>query len=99
MEPNGFVQSLKNAIDRDSLFTIRSLNSPFSAYAAASYLSYAQSYTIVEYLITEYGQDKMLQLLNRYKEGTTYDRALKDVYGFDTDGLNTLWQEYVVNQY
>jgi hypothetical protein len=35
----------------------------------------------------------MLQLLNIFGEGSGYDDALLEVYGFDMDGLNTLWQD------
>ena len=60
-----------------------------------SSLSYAQSYSLVEFLITSYGQGKMLELLNTFKQGSSYDGALEKVYGFDMDGLNTLWRDYV----
>jgi hypothetical protein len=96
---SGFVSSLDMAIEQNSLISVRSLSSPFSAYSDKSYLSYAQSYSLVEFLITGYGQDKMLELLNIFSQGSNYDDALEKVYGFDMDGLNTLWQGYVVPQY
>ncbi len=95
----GFSISLKKAIAEDRLFSVRSLSSPFSAYVGESYLSYAQSYSLVEFLITHYGQDKMLELLTTFGEGSSYDGALEKVYGFDMDGLDTLWREYVTRQY
>ncbi len=95
----GFVDYLTRAIDKNSLISVRSLSSPFSAYAEESYLSYAQSYSLVEFLITSYGQGKMLELLTTFSEGSSYDGALEKVYGFDMDGLDTLWQDYVVKHY
>ncbi len=94
-----FTAYLKKAIAEDSLISVRSLASPFSAYADEASLSYAQSYSLVEFLITSYGQGKMLELLNTFKEGSSYDGALDKVYGFDMDGLNTLWREHVRGQY
>jgi hypothetical protein len=34
----------------------------------------------------------MFALLDAFRQGNTYDGALQKVYGFDMDGLNTLWQ-------
>lgn len=79
-------------IAANSLITIRSLASPFSANGNQAYLSYAESYNVVKYLIDKYGEPKMLELLKTFRSGSTYDNALKKVYGFDMDGLNTEWR-------
>ncbi len=86
---------LNKAIAEGSLISVRSLSSPFSAYAGQSYLSYAQSYSLVEFLIGKYGQAQMLELLLTFRQGSSYDGALEKVYGFDMDALDTLWQDYV----
>ena len=98
LEPE-FVSYLKLAIAENALISLRSLSSPFSAYAGEAILSYAQSRSIVGFLIGEYGQAKMFELLNVFSQGSCYDEALEKVYDFDMDGLNTLWQEYVTEQY
>ncbi|MBI2850579.1 MAG: peptidase MA domain-containing protein [Chloroflexi bacterium] len=94
-----FVGALKAAMSSNSLSSTRSLSSPFSAFPAQSYLAYAQSYSLVEYLLTTYGQSKMLELLTVFSEGSSYDGALKKVYGFDMDGLDTAWRSYVARRY
>jgi hypothetical protein len=86
---------LNKAIAEKSLISVRSLSSPFSAYAAQSLLSYAQSYSVVNFLISKYGQTQMLELLLTFRQGSSYDGALEKVYGFNMDGLDTLWQDYV----
>lgn len=90
-----FSTYLYNAIKNDTLISARTLCSPFSGYAEISYLSYGESFSIVDFLISQYGKDKMFALLNTFREGSTYDGALQQVYGFDMDGLNTIWQAYV----
>lgn len=90
---------LEAAVIGESLISIQSLCSPFSAYSDKSYLSYAESYSIVAFLIENYGQQKMYQLLTVFKNGSTYDNALLTVYGFDLAGLNDLWQNYVTEIY
>jgi len=84
---------LDEAISEDKLISVRSLCSPFSAEPEKAYLSYAQSYSLVEYLLDNYSQDKILNLLTLIKEGDTYDGALTQVYGFDIDGLDAHWRE------
>jgi len=41
----------------------------------------------------------MLELLNTFKTGETYDNALLQVYGFDIDGLDTRWRVHVKSIY
>jgi hypothetical protein len=90
-----FVNLLVNAINEDKLITVRSLSSPFSAYAEESMLAYAQSYSLVDLLINNYGQSRMLELLNTFREGSGYDEALQKVYGLDMDDLNDLWFSFI----
>jgi hypothetical protein len=90
---------LKNAVRSDILISVQSLCSPFSAYSDKSYLSYAESYNLVAFLIENYGQEKMFELLTTFKNGSTYDNALLTVYGFDINGLNYIWQDYVAVEY
>jgi len=87
---------LGEAISEDKLISVRSLCSPFSAEPEKAYLSYAQSYSLVEYLLDNYSQDKILNLLILFKEGNTYDGALTRVYGFDIDGLGSRWRETLI---
>jgi hypothetical protein len=90
-----FGTALKRAVDSGNLISVRSLASPFSANAEQASLSYAESYSFVSYLISTYGQKKMLELLNLFSRGSTYDDALRTEYGFDSDGLNGMWRDYV----
>jgi hypothetical protein len=51
----------------------------------------------VEYLLDNYGQDKMLNLLTLLKQGNSYDEALTQVYEFDIDGLDSYWRRTLTN--
>ncbi len=90
-----FSTALANAVKSGSLISVRSLASPFSADTNLAALSYAESFSIVDFLISQYGQDKMHQLLLVFHDGSTYDDALKSVYGFDMTGLDALWKARV----
>jgi hypothetical protein len=87
-----FRSSLQKAILENELISVRSLCSPFSAETEKARLSYAQSYSLVEYLLDNYGQERMLELLAILKQGSTYDEALTEVYGFDIEGLDARWR-------
>jgi hypothetical protein len=94
-----FTSPLKAAIVNNTLISVRSLSSPFSAYPDKANLSYAESYSFVDYLVSQHGSEKMLALLNAFKQGSTYDGALQSVYGFDMEGLNSQWNTWVKTQY
>jgi hypothetical protein len=87
-----FSWSLEIAVSSGTLITIQSLCSPFSAYADKAVQAYAESYEIVRYLIDNYGQPKMLELLTVFENGSSNNAALQAVYGFDMAGLDKLWQ-------
>jgi hypothetical protein len=87
-----FATILHRAEAGDNLISVQSLSSPFSAYAEESALAYAQSYSLVAFLIDHHGQEKMFELLSTFRRGSGYDEALENVYGFDMDGLDTRWR-------
>jgi acyl-CoA-binding protein len=94
-----FTVPLAAAVANSKLFSVRSLCSPFSAYSDKASLSYAQSASLVEYLISRYGSAKMLELLTTFKQGSTYDEAFQAVYGFDIEGLDAGWKSWIGLQY
>jgi hypothetical protein len=85
--------ALNYAIKNNQLISVRSLSSPFSAITEQALISYGESQSIVTFLIEKYGKDKMIQLLDTFHQGSGYDEALKQVYGFDQDGLDALWRQ------
>jgi len=86
---------LDQAISNNTVLTIRSLNGGFSELADKANLSYSESHSIVTFLINEYGQEKITELLSALRDAKPIDDALVEVYGFDTDGLEDLWRESV----
>jgi hypothetical protein len=88
-------QALDDAIKENNLLSVRSLGSSFPADPDRASLAYAQSLSLVSYLVDTYGWDKMRELLAVFKEGSTYDNALQEVYSFDTGGLEEQWRVHV----
>jgi hypothetical protein len=86
---------LQEAIENDSLQSVRELGEIFSNEPERASLAYAQSFSLVTFIFDQFGQEKLLALLDAFREGTPEDRALMDVYGFDRDGLEAAWRESV----
>jgi len=84
---------LQEAASKDELFSVQSLGSSFPAHAEKALLAYAQSYSLVDFLIANHGRDKMLQLLEVFQRGSSYDGALLEIYGFDTGSLDDRWRD------
>jgi hypothetical protein len=85
-------QAFDEALAADTLFSLQSLCSGFPTSSRRANLAYEQSHRVVSYLIETYGQAKMSALLQVFREGTTYDKALQQVYGFDVSGLDSEWR-------
>ena len=92
---SGMQGLLDQAIRSNSLITLRSLNGGFSELPDKANLSYSQSYSVVKFLVENYGQQKMTDLLTSLGDAKSIDEALLEVYGFDTDGLDSAWRESV----
>ena len=92
-ELDAYRQSLLNkAAAEGKLISVRSLSGSFPTDTEQALLAYAESYSLVNFLIINYGSDRMLQLLATFKRGSTYNRALEKTYGFDMEGLDSLWR-------
>ena len=90
-----FKEPLDQAIQEDSLLSIRSISGSFSEVSNRANQSYGQSYSIVKFLIETYGQDKMTTLLVSLRDGNTIDDALIQIYGFDIEGLEDVWRQAI----
>jgi hypothetical protein len=87
------VERLETALQEQRLQPLRSLADGFSAYGSGAGMAYAQSGAVVRYLLGQYGPEQMDVLLSAVRDGLTIDRALEQVFGFDTDGLDAHWRE------
>jgi hypothetical protein len=82
---------LKKAITENNYISLHSLSDPFSAITDEALLSYAESKSVVAFLINKYGINKILALLELFKAGNTVDDSLNKIYGFNLDGLESSW--------
>jgi len=86
---------LQRAIDRNTIFPLRSLGGGFPEDSDQARLAYYQSYSVVDFLIRKGDAPRVRSLLASMGDGTTADDALRDLYGFNVDGLDAAWRESV----
>ncbi len=55
-------------------------------------LFYGQSWSVVDYMLEEFGEQQFAELFRVIREGASTDSGLQQVYGVDQDGLYNLWR-------
>ena len=83
--------ALESAIRQDNLLSIRSMSS-YSGQASQVDLFYGEVYSVVDFMLGEYGRDQMRELLAVFAQGTRQEDALQRIYGFGLDELNAQWR-------
>lgn len=58
-------------------------------------LVYAQSYSMVKYLVEKYGIDDLRSMLTALSRGGTEDEALRSAYGIDAFTLESQWRQFL----
>jgi len=88
-------EELQRSIEDGRIATLQSITSPFPADPQEAYFAYAQSQSVIEYLINVHGREKIHRLLVLINDGYSLDDALTNVYGFNLSGLDDAWLEYM----
>jgi len=83
--------ALDAAIARDELISLRSLTS-YTGDPEEVNLFYGQAYSVVAFILDEYGDEAMRDLLAVFSEGRRQDDALQEVLGFGLDELEARWR-------
>jgi len=86
---------IESAVRENSFIPLRSLNGAFPAHDAAASLAYSQSYSVVQFLREQYGEESIQELIHVLATGESYDGALEQVYGYNVDGLEQAWRSWV----
>ena len=89
----GFPAQVEDEAKKGRLFSVRALNSNFPYDPADAALAYAESLSIVRFIIDHFGEDKLAAVIAAYREGVSHDEALMKGLGVDIDGLDRLWKE------
>lgn len=87
-----FDEAFTDAVRRNTLIPLRALQQRFPDSSDQAQLAYGQSYSVVKFMIDQYGREKFAALLNAYQQGVPGDTALRQVYGFTQDELENSWR-------
>jgi len=82
------------ALRRDAVLPITSLGAAARGSAGDVSVFYAQSGSIIRFMVEVLGEERFGDFLDALA-GDTVDGALMEVYGFDTLGLENAWREAV----
>jgi hypothetical protein len=80
------------ALKNDTLLPVRSLSGGFSEDPSKADVSYTQSYSLVKFLIEQYGRDKMTAFLGALRDGSSVEQALQAIYNFDIESFEDAWR-------
>lgn len=84
---------LETAWQNQSLLSITGLCQSFPSEAARAYVAYAQSAAVVQYLLDQYGIEKIHQLIDAYGEQMDCEAGFYRTYGFSLAQLEGEWQK------
>ncbi len=90
--------ALEEALRKGKLISVRSL-SGYVGEPEKVDLFYAEAYSLVEFLIKEYGKEKMREFLAEFANGSGQEEALKKVYGLSIDELDAKWSNYLKQKF
>lgn len=83
---------LRDALDNGKMIPIRALDSPFPLDATQALLSYAESESLVNYIINAYKPQTIGALVAAFKDGTTVEQAVQQVMKTNLDDLDHDWK-------
>lgn len=90
-----YASALERAVDEDRLFSVRSLSGAFPTSGSDAVLAYGESWSLLDYLVSTYGPQKLDELFAAFRSGSTADDALRQVYGLDQAGLDREWRRFL----
>lgn len=89
------LRDIQRGIEEDAFLPLRSLNGAFPAHDADASMAYSQSYSVVTFLLEEYGVEQLQALIQILAQGLSHDEALQQVYNTNVDGLEVAWREAI----
>ncbi len=83
---------VQDAVTNGTLIPLRALNSPFPFNAEQALLSYAESESVVNYIINAYGSKYIGALVSAFKEELSYDQVVQKVLKVSIEELDKDWK-------
>jgi hypothetical protein len=91
-DPGGFGDAIERALNSGDVLSVREI-SAYPGDPDKVTLFYGEGYSLVSFLIDEFGEAQFAELFATVKSGNRIGSALEEVYGFNEDGLENAWRE------
>jgi hypothetical protein len=88
-----YQRAIERAVQQNNLIPLSTLCGPFPVEASSAYLAYAQSNSLVRYLIKTYGASSLGNLLAQYQDGRGCEEGVQAVYKLSLTQLDNQWRE------
>jgi hypothetical protein len=95
----GHYWTMLTAALSNSLFHLYQLEYEFPHNTSQAHIAYAQSYSVVKFIVSEYGDDSLKECIKLMAEGRGFDEALAGAIGIDSYWLERRWLKAVKNRY
>ena len=86
---------LQRAVREGRLIPVRALNSSFPVDPEQALLSYAESRSIVQFIVEQLGEERMAALLRVFRDGVSYDEAVQVALGMTIEELDEAWKAWL----
>ena len=86
---------VEQASESGNLDSIRSLNSSFPYDTTSATLAYAESVSIIDYIVEAFGQDAVTRLTEAGSQGLAYGDAVQTALGISIDELDQRWTAWL----
>ncbi len=86
---------LDRAVREGRLIPVPALRSSFPLDPDQAMLSYAQSVSVVEFLVETYGDETTGRLVTIYQDEVTHNQALEQVLGMSIEELDAAWKVWL----
>ena len=87
-----FLALVPPAVEDGRLYSVRALNSQFPYEKADTDLAYGESLAIVNFIVDEFGEEGLRELVFVFEEGVSYDEAVQRALGVSIDELDRRWK-------
>jgi hypothetical protein len=95
---DGYLDMVIAALERDSLYSLTSIDVSFPYTAFEATLAYAASWSAVEYIEETWGDPGIARLIDAYASGVSWEQALQAALGVTYDELDRGWRDWIATQ-
>jgi hypothetical protein len=92
VESAGYPATLQAAVDDGQLLPLSTLTREFP-FDGSHHLAYAESLSVIQFIVAEWGLDGLGRVIAAYREGVSHDEAFEDGLGVTVAELEQRWRE------